>query len=67
MTMALDAGDSGYSPGLGTGSLWDRMKEYASTVVEALGKYPDDAEYWNLGITLVPGTPERDEAKLSTE
>ena len=67
MTMALDAGNSGYSPGLRTSSLWDRMKEYASAVVESLGKYPEDAEYWNLGVTLVPGTPETDETRRGTD
>ena len=67
MTMALGAGNSGYGPGLGATSLWDRMKEYASAVVEALGKYPEDVEYWNLGVTLVPGTPETDEAKPGIE
>ena len=67
MTTLLDAGDSAYNPAIDTSRLWDKMKEFASAVVEALGKYPDDAEYWNLGVTLVPGTPETDEAKPSTE
>ena len=67
MTTLLDAGNSDYNPAFDTSSLWDRMKEYASAVVESLGKCPDDADYWNLGVALVPGTPERDEAKPSTE